>query len=112
MRPESLRVRTWAPHRFSGAGPTGFPGGDGPAPGVTALASPDPAPALPREALAGGDAGRAAAYTSRDGQSPNVRRMLVDLIEEYARQVGHADLLRESVDERVGEGPPEDVRPW
>ncbi|MBB6418728.1 DUF664 domain-containing protein [Streptomyces massasporeus] len=38
--------------------------------------------------------------------------MLVDLIEEYARHVGQADLLRESVDGRVGEDPPEDFRPW
>ncbi|MET9576916.1 DinB family protein [Streptomyces massasporeus] len=65
-----------------------------------------------REVLADGDADRIAAFTSRAGHSPNVRRMLVDLIEEYARHVGHADLLRESVDGRVGEDPPEDFRPW
>lgn len=65
-----------------------------------------------REVLAAGDAGRTAAFTSRAGHSPNVRRMLVDLIEEYARHVGHADLLRESVDGRMGEDPPEDFRPW
>ncbi|MYS89352.1 MULTISPECIES: DinB family protein [Streptomyces] len=64
-----------------------------------------------REALAGGDAGRLAAYTTRDGRSPSVRRLLVDLIEEYARHVGHADLIRESIDGRVGEDPPEDFRP-
>jgi hypothetical protein len=41
-----------------------------------------------------------------DGRAPSLRRMLVDLIEEYARHVGHADLIRESVDGRVGEDPP------
>lgn len=41
-----------------------------------------------------------------DGSAPSLRRMLVDLIEEYARHVGHADLIRESVDGRVGEDPP------
>jgi uncharacterized damage-inducible protein DinB len=41
-----------------------------------------------------------------DGRSPSLRRTLVDLIEEYARHVGHADLIRESVDGVVGEDPP------
>ena len=41
-----------------------------------------------------------------DGRSPSLRRTIVDLIEEYARHVGHADLLRESVDGLVGEDPP------
>lgn len=40
------------------------------------------------------------------GEVPSVRRFLVDLIEEYARHVGHADLIRESVDGSVGEDPP------
>lgn len=35
-----------------------------------------------------------------------VRRLLVDMIEEYARHTGHADLLREAVDGRAGEDPP------
>jgi Protein of unknown function (DUF664) len=30
----------------------------------------------------------------------------LDLIEEYARHTGHADLIRESVDGLVGEDPP------
>ena len=38
---------------------------------------------------------------------PNVRRILVDLHDEYARHVGHADLLREAVDGLVGEDPPQ-----
>ncbi len=41
-----------------------------------------------------------------DGRAPSLRRTLVDLIEEYARHVGHADLIRESVDGLVGEDPP------
>jgi hypothetical protein len=42
----------------------------------------------------------------RSGESPNLRRVLVDLHDEYARHVGHADLLREAVDGLVGEDPP------
>jgi hypothetical protein len=34
--------------------------------------------------------------------------MLLDMIEEYARHTGHADVLREAVDGRVGEGAPKD----
>ena len=41
-----------------------------------------------------------------DGQLPSLRRMMVDMIEEYARHTGHADLIRESVDGLVGEGVP------
>jgi hypothetical protein len=39
-------------------------------------------------------------------EPPSMRRILIDLIEEYARHVGHADLIRESVDGLVGEDPP------
>jgi hypothetical protein len=49
-----------------------------------------------------------AAWTRSDGHSPTVRDMLLDMIEEYARHTGHADLLRESVDGRTGEGAPPD----
>ena len=45
--------------------------------------------------------------TTAAGLSPNVRRVLVDLHDEYARHVGHADLLREAVDGLVGEDPPQ-----
>ena len=38
----------------------------------------------------------------------SLRRLLVDLIEEYARHTGHADLLREAVDGRTGEADPQD----
>ena len=41
-----------------------------------------------------------------DGRAPSLRRLLADMIEEYARHVGHADLLREAVDGLTGEDPP------
>ncbi|MFZ0995365.1 MAG: DUF664 domain-containing protein [Candidatus Dormiibacterota bacterium] len=41
-----------------------------------------------------------------DGQKPSLRRLLVDFMEECARRIGHADLLRESVDGLTGEDPP------
>jgi hypothetical protein len=40
--------------------------------------------------------------------SPSLRRILVDLTDEYARHVGHADLFRETIDGLVGEDPPQD----
>lgn len=46
-----------------------------------------------------------------DGRQPSIRRHVCDLIEEYGRHTGHADLLREAIDGRVGEDPPEDWRP-
>jgi hypothetical protein len=58
------------------------------------------------EALAGGGLEQLAAYTNARGESPSLRRILIDLIEEYARHVGHADLIRESVDGLTGEDPP------
>jgi dienelactone hydrolase/uncharacterized damage-inducible protein DinB len=38
-----------------------------------------------------------------DGQAPSVRWILTHVIEEYARHIGHADLLREAVDGATGE---------
>jgi hypothetical protein len=49
-----------------------------------------------------------ASLTWPDGRTPTVRDMLLDMIEEYARHTGHADILREAVDGRVGEGAPQD----
>ena len=41
------------------------------------------------------------------GHEPfSLRRILVDMIEEYARHTGHADLIRESIDGLVGEDAP------
>lgn len=56
-------------------------------------------------ALADGGLDHIGRHVTRDGESPNLRRILLDLIEEYARHVGHADLLRESVDGLTGEDP-------
>ncbi len=47
-----------------------------------------------------------------DGRAPSLRRLLIDLIEEYARHVGHADLIRESVDGLIGEDPPGERIPY
>ena len=58
------------------------------------------------QALADGDLGQLSRFTWPDGRSPSLRRILIDLIEEYARHVGHADLIRESVDGLTGEDPP------
>jgi uncharacterized damage-inducible protein DinB len=46
------------------------------------------------------------------GRAQSLRRLLVDMIEEYARHTGHADLIRESVDGRVGEDPPGKPYPY
>ena len=60
---------------------------------------------LVAEALADGGLDRLASCTGRGGRPPSLRRLLMDMIEEYARHVGHADLIRESVDGVVGEDP-------
>ncbi|MCT2583004.1 DinB family protein [Actinophytocola gossypii] len=49
--------------------------------------------------------------STSDGRRASLRRLLCDVIEEYGRHTGHADLLREAVDGRVGEDPPHDWRP-
>ena len=58
------------------------------------------------EALADGDPDKPIAQPWDDGQTPSIRRTIVDIIEEYSRHTGHADILREAVDGRVGEDPP------
>ena len=40
--------------------------------------------------------------TMRDGTTVALRSVLVHMVEEYARHCGHADLLRERIDGRVG----------
>jgi len=55
------------------------------------------------EALADGGLGQLGRYTDSRGESPSLRFILITLIEEYARHVGHADLIRESVDGLTGE---------
>lgn len=46
-----------------------------------------------------------------DGRHPSLRRLVCDLIEEYGRHTGQADLLRENADGLVGEDPPAGWRP-
>jgi len=58
-----------------------------------------------QEALAGGGLDQLGRFRWPDGRAPSMRRILIDLIEEYARHVGHADLIRESIDGLVGEDP-------
>ena len=45
------------------------------------------------------------------GEHANLRRLLCDMVEEYGRHTGHADLLREAVDGLTGEDPPAGWRP-
>ncbi len=49
-----------------------------------------------------------ASFTWPDGRTPTVRAVLLDMVEEYARHTGHADVLREAVDGLVGEDAPKD----
>lgn len=46
-----------------------------------------------------------------DGRRASLRRLVCDLIEEYGRHTGHADLLREAIDGRAGEDPPPGWQP-
>ncbi len=57
--------------------------------------------------LADGGLDQPSTFTTPSGEHPNLRRALVDMIEEYIRHTGHADLLREAVDGLVGEDPPQ-----
>jgi hypothetical protein len=49
--------------------------------------------------------------SSPEGEHASLRRIVTDLVEEYGRHTGHADLIREAVDGRVGEDPPPGWRP-
>jgi hypothetical protein len=62
-------------------------------------------------ALAGGGLDQPVHLAGPDGQQASLRRVLCDLIEEYGRHTGHADLLREAVDGVTGEDPPAGWRP-
>lgn len=66
--------------------------------------------ALIDEAVAAGGLGGLTEAVDETGTHANVRRILFDMIEEYSRHVGHADLIRESVDGLVGEDPPGEFR--
>jgi hypothetical protein len=39
----------------------------------------------------------------RNGKEISLREVLLHMVEEYARHNGHADLLRERIDGRVGQ---------
>jgi uncharacterized damage-inducible protein DinB len=54
------------------------------------------------DAWLAGDVSMDAEVPFGDGTAP-VRDILVHMVEEYARHVGHADLLRESIDGRTGQ---------
>jgi uncharacterized damage-inducible protein DinB len=58
--------------------------------------------ALTEEALTDGGLDRLAKRRFPDGRAPSLRWILVQMIEEYARHIGHADLIRESVDGSTG----------
>jgi hypothetical protein len=62
-------------------------------------------------ALAEGGLDQEADAAGPDGVHASLRRLVCDLVEEYGRHTGHADLLREAVDGRVGEDPPAGWRP-
>jgi hypothetical protein len=62
-------------------------------------------------ALADGGLGQLVYVCGPDRRHASLRRLVCDLIEEYGRHTGHADLLREAVDGVVGEDPPAGWRP-
>ena len=62
-------------------------------------------------ALSDGGLDQPVHVSAPDGTQASLRRLLCDLIEEYGRHTGHADLLREAVDGVVGEDPPPGWRP-
>jgi uncharacterized damage-inducible protein DinB len=59
--------------------------------------------ALVDQALELGGLDKVAQRTDSQGRLPNLRWIVVHLIEEYARHNGHADLIRESIDGSTGE---------
>ena len=63
-------------------------------------------------ALADGGLDQPVHASGPGGAHASLRRLVCDLIEEYGRHTGHADLLREAVDGRTGEDPPAGWRPW
>jgi len=62
-------------------------------------------------ALVDGGLGQLIQASGSDGRHASLRRLVCDLIEEYGRHTGHADLLREAVDGLTGEDPPAGWQP-
>lgn len=54
------------------------------------------------EVIAAHDLGALSLRPSRDGQPPNLRWIIVHMIEETARHAGHLDLIRELIDGETG----------
>lgn len=71
----------------------------------------DRARAIIAARIADGGLDRPVEHTFEGWGAPNLRRVLTDIHDEYARHVGHADLLRENIDGLVGEDPPQPDRP-
>ena len=106
--------RAWFRRRFAGNAdlPRRYQTADDPD-GDFNGAAPDPAVvdeawtawreecAFADEFIAGHDLGFVG--TTGDGSALSLRELLVHMIEEYARHNGHADLLRERIDGRVGQ---------
>jgi hypothetical protein len=61
--------------------------------------------------LVDGDLEQPTAMGERAGIAFSLGRLVADMVEEYGRHTGHADLLREAIDGRVGEDPPADFLP-
>jgi hypothetical protein len=61
--------------------------------------------------LAQSDLEQPIAMGERAGVAFSLGRLVADMVEEYGRHTGHADLLREAVDGRIGEDPPSDFLP-
>lgn len=64
-----------------------------------------------RDAIADGGIDQPVHAADSEGNHASLRRLVCDLVEEYGRHTGHADLLREAVDGLVGEDPPPGWRP-
>ena len=45
----------------------------------------------------------------QDGTTVALREVILHMVEEYARHLGHADLLRERIDGRVGQVTPNEA---
>ncbi len=55
------------------------------------------------DAVEEADFGRELPIPDHAGEVVSIRDLLVHMVEEYARHLGHADLLRECIDGRVGQ---------
>jgi uncharacterized damage-inducible protein DinB len=58
---------------------------------------------LVNQAVEAGGLDSMAKRSEPDGLTPSLRWIVLHMIEEYARHIGHADLIRESIDGETGE---------